>query len=87
MIEYILTYNNIRVGGGIQLRMAFAESTLCEFELFPIAVDAVETETLVPTPGYITKQLEALGNISPEEPVCDIRLRYVGSSAEWVAVK
>ena len=87
IVEYILTYNNIRVEDGVHLRMAFAESTICEFELFPIAVSENDTQTLVPEPMYIAKQLEALEMVTDDAPVTDMRLRYIGGSAEWVALK
>lgn len=85
-VEYFLTYNNIRVGDGIQLRVTVADDTVCGFEMFPTSVGVGENETLIPEPGFILKQLKASRTLGAEDTVRDFCLRYNGQTAEWTAV-
>ncbi len=86
IVEYFPTYNNVRIGDEVGLRIVFAENTLCEFELFPVTVDVGENEHLLTTPAYVLEQLKVLGKISQDTPCADVRIRYSGGSAEWTAV-
>jgi len=86
VVEYFPTYNNIRIGTNVQLRVVFAKNTVCEFELFPVTVDIGETETLVPRPYFIADQMVGVGLIAEDAPADSLRLCYTGGSAEWSAV-
>ncbi len=84
VIEYILTYDNIRVGEDAYLRAVLTENTVCELELFPTLVKMTEKTELLPKPAYVFGKLGAVGGTGGK-PIGTVYLRYLGGKAEWAA--
>ncbi|MBQ8552500.1 MAG: hypothetical protein IJ428_06780 [Clostridia bacterium] len=83
VVEYFLTYNNIRIGSEPYLRAVLTDNTVCELELRPITVSSTEESTLTPQPDYILRKLTELGRLSADTHIASVSLNYTGSEAEW----
>ena len=84
VIEYILTYNNIRVGAEPYLRAVLTDDTVCELEIGMRAISASEDTTLAVLPDYVLRGLIASGRITDDSRVDSVKLCYLDDSARWV---
>lgn len=86
VIEYFMTYNNIRIGTRPYLRAVLNDSTVCEFELYPVVIGISGETTLTPPPSYVLRNLETVGALNADVRVRSVSLRYTGNEAEWTVV-
>ncbi len=84
VIEYFLTYNNIRIGTKPYLRASLTDSTICGLELYPMVIGTTGKTTLAPPPTYILRNLEVIGTIDAKTRIASVSLSYTGNKVEWM---
>ena len=85
VVEYILTYDNIRVGSDAYLRAVLTEDAVCELLLYPVNVTVSAETSLSPRPAYVFGKL---GLLQPENESLTLGrayLKYENGQARWEA--
>lgn len=86
IIEYFLTYNGIRIEGDPYLRTVLTEETVCEVTLHPYSVRSKDISVLSPSPRYILRGLETLGELPEGTAIDSVRMRYGSDGAAWCVI-
>ncbi len=86
VIEYILTYNNIRVFDGASLTIVLTQDTISHVELSPISVVGANHTSTCLDPVYTLRKLVELEMIPTDKKIRGLRMSYSGSNAAWSAI-
>lgn len=85
VIEYILTYDNVRIGDEAYIRAVLTEDAVSRLEMQPVSVKITAGTSLVPAPDYVLKKLLLVNGELAADSIGDIYLRYVDGKAQWAA--
>ncbi len=85
VIEYMQTYNSVKVDGVPVLRILLDDNTLCEVEINPVDIRAAGEITYNPKPGYMLRKLYELDKLEEEQHPLSVGLCYHGGEASWTA--
>lgn len=85
VIEYILTYDNIRIGETPYIRAVLTEDAVSQLEMYPVSVKVTEGTSLVPPPDYVYGKLLLVSGELAAEGMGDAYLRYADGKALWAA--
>lgn len=85
VIEYMQTYNSVRIAGEPVLRILLSENALCEVEITPVDIRAGEGVTYNAKPSYILRKFYELDKIEESAHPISVRLCYYGDKAGWIA--
>lgn len=83
VIEYFLTYQNIRIDGDVCLRAKLSQDRLCELEFTPRSVTGSGETSLSPQQSYILRKLSDTGQIPADSELSAMRMRYRDGTAAW----
>ena len=80
-MEYLLIYDNIRVGSEPFIRAMLTDDTVCELDVNACVINALEDSTLVLPLGFTINGIQA---VKGEVIVDTAYLCYVDGRAEWI---
>ena len=83
IIEYVLTYNNILVGGDCVLRAVLTQDAISRIELSPVYISEAGESAYCVDQNYTLRKLTELGLISESRKLGGMRLQYDGEKATW----
>ena len=86
VIEYFLTYDNIRIAGDTVLRAVLTQDTICQVELCPVNITGSGEVSYCLDQDYTLRKLIALGKLPSEGALGGMRLRYEDAHAAWSVV-
>ena len=86
VIEYFLTYDNIRVAGDTVLRAVLTQDTICQVELRPVNITAGGETAYCLDQNYTLRKLTDLGRLPAGKKAGGMRLVYDGADAAWSVV-
>lgn len=84
VIEYIPTYDGVRIGSEPYLRAVLTEQTVCEVTLHPVAASSGAEAGLALPPTFVLEGLDGVGTLPSDKAISTVRLRYTGADAEWL---
>ncbi len=84
-VEYLLTYDNIRVGTEPFIRAMLTDDTVCEFDINACMVNPLEESTLVLPLAFTLNGIQAVSAENEEATVDTAYLCYINGRAEWIA--
>jgi len=86
VIEYFLTYDNIRIEGGTILRAVLTQDTVCQLELTPVSILGTAETSYCLDQDYTLRKLVGLGKLPADGKLGGMRLQYDGKDASWSVV-
>ncbi len=86
VIEYFMTYNNIRISSAPALRIVLTQETISRVELSPISIVGTNEISHSLQPSFTLRKLIDLGMLPEEGSLGGLRMMYSGSDAAWSVI-